>query len=71
MFRSIALAAALVVAPFGHYYDDEPRCYGDECEAEDEGGRRKDTCFMFCDNIIIIPGLPGIGGGGQENPPEA
>lgn len=40
----------------------EQGCDPDYEPCEDEG-RRKETCFMFCDNIIVIPGLPG-----QEDP---
>lgn len=43
--------------------------YHDEDDGDGEDRRRKDTCFMFCDNVIIIPDLPGMGGGdGGEEP---
>jgi hypothetical protein len=53
---------------------DHDYCGGDYYEEGDyedsrgsRNGRDKRTCFFGCDNIIVIPGLPGgLGGGGEE-----
>lgn len=42
---------------------------GDDNRRGGRNGRDKRTCLMGCDNIIIVPGLPGMGGG-DEPPPE-
>ena len=47
------------------YHEDGPCDPEYEDCGQDEGGRKdKRTCFFGCDNIIIVPGLPG-----QEQPP--
>lgn len=47
----------------GPYYRE-----GDDNRRGGRNGRDKRTCLMGCDNIIIVPGLPGMGG--EEPPPE-
>ena len=37
-------------------------------ECDDRDGRDKRTCFFGCDNVIVVPGLPGMGG--DQPPPE-
>lgn len=67
--------AACIAA--GHKDDDSlgrirlvshERCDPEYDDCGDDG-RQKRTCFFGCDNIIIVPGLPGMGGD-QPPPPE-
>ena len=57
----LLIGALVLAAPADHDYERE-RCYYGDCGYEEEDGRQKRTCFFGCDNIIIVPGLPGMGG---------
>lgn len=60
-----ALRMQLISVTTPAYHEDGPCNPEYEGCDEDEGGRKdKRTCLFGCDNIIIVPGLPG-----QEQPP--
>jgi hypothetical protein len=38
-------------------------CRSERCRRDDrDGDRDRQVCFAFCDDVIVIPGLPGQGG---------
>jgi hypothetical protein len=48
------------------------RCRYDDCRGGRRDGDRRDkrTCFMLCDDIIIVPTPWGPGQGGDKQPPD-
>lgn len=55
----------------GGYYEDGDYEEGDyEDNRGSRNGRDKRVCFFGCDNIIVIPGLPGMGGGEEGREPQ-